>query len=118
MAQLWIVRLLLSVYENIVHHHFGVSSGCCASSRQSASLTGARAKSLAIRLANAKAFALYQCQPFRDGQPAHFVDGRWVWTHEQGYGSGDIEATVELAADGSTRSVDVQLLDSKSPILF
>jgi hypothetical protein len=88
----------------------------CASSRPSASLTAEQAKSLAMRLANDKAFTLYHCQPFRDGQPAHFVAGHWIWTDQQGFGHGDVQATVELAADGSTHSVDVQLLDSKNPV--
>ena len=85
----------------------------CASSRQIASLTAEQAKSLAIRLANEKAFALYHCQPFRDGQPPHFKAGHWIWTEQQGFGHGDIQATVELAADGSTHDVDVQLFDSR-----
>ena len=84
----------------------------CASSHQHASLTAQQAKSLAIRLANDKAFALYHCQPFQDGQPAHFVAGHWIWTDQQGFGHGDVQAKVELAADGSTHDVDVQLFDS------
>ena len=88
----------------------------CASSRQSASLTPQQAKTLAVQAANEKAFTLYHCRPFRDGQPAHFVAGHWVWTDRQGFGHADIEATVELAADGSRRGVDVQLLDSESPV--
>ena len=85
----------------------------CASTRQSASLTAAQAKSVAMRLANDKASILYHCQPFRDGQPARFVAGHWVWMGRQGYGHDDFQATVEIAANGSTNSVDVQLLDSK-----
>lgn len=88
----------------------------CASSRQSASLTAEQAESLAMRLANDKALTLYHGQPFRDGQPAHFAGGHWIWTDEQGYGSGDIEAIVELAANGSTNSVDVKLFDSKNQL--
>ena len=84
----------------------------CASSPQSASLTAEQAKTLAMRLANDKAATVYHCQPFRDGQPAHFVAGHWVWTDLQGFGRGDIQATVELAADGSTHTVDLKLLDN------
>jgi uncharacterized protein YcfL len=84
----------------------------CASTRQSASLTAEQAKTVAMRLANDKAFTLYHCQPFRDGQPARFVAGQWVWVDYQGFGYGDIQATVELAADGSTHSVDLKLLVS------
>ena len=88
----------------------------CESSRQSASLTAEQAKTVAIRLANDKASTLYHCQPFRDGLPAQFAADRWVWVEQQGYGHGDIQATVELAADGSTNNVDIQLLDSQNPL--
>ena len=85
----------------------------CTSTHQTASLTADQAKAVAIRLANDKASTVYHCQPFRDGQPARLVAGHWVWTDLQGYGRGDIQATVELAADGSTHKVEVQLLDSQ-----
>ncbi len=88
----------------------------CASSRQSASLTAGQAKILAVQLANEKALTDYGCQPFRDGQPAHFVAGRWIWTGQQGYGQGDIQAKVELASDGSTHNVELQLLDGRALI--
>ena len=81
---------------------------------KSASLTAEQAKTVAMRLANDKASALYHCQPFRDGQPARFVAGQWVWVDLQGFGHSDIQATVELAADGSTNSVDLKLLDSRN----
>ena len=68
---------------------------------------------IALRLANDKASTVYHSQPFSSGQPAHFVNGRWVWVGRQGYGRGDIEATVELAANGSTNSVDLKLLDNQ-----
>jgi hypothetical protein len=85
----------------------------CASTRQNASLTAEQAKTVAMRLANDKAFTLYHCQPFRDGQPARFVAGHWIWVELQGFGNSDIQATVELAADGSTRNVNLQLLNSQ-----
>ena len=85
---------------------------------KSASLTAEQAKTVAMRLANDKAFTLYHCQPFRDGQPARFVAGQWVWVDLQGFGHGDIQATVELAADGSTNSVDLKLLDSRNLLPF
>jgi len=87
----------------------------CASKPHSASLTAEQAKSAAMRLANDKASAFYHCQPFRDGKPAQFVAGHWVWVGRQGYGHGDFQATVELAADGSTNNVDLQLCDSQVP---
>ena len=67
----------------------------------------------AIRLANDKAFAVYHCQPFHDGQPAHFIAGQWVWTEQQGYGVDDVKATVELAVNGSTNSVVIEFLDNR-----
>jgi hypothetical protein len=86
----------------------------CTSTHQSASLTADQAKAVAMRLASDKAWAVYHCQPFRDGQPAHLVAGHWVWTGQQGYGRCDIQATVELAMDGSTQNVDLQLLDNRA----
>jgi hypothetical protein len=88
----------------------------CTGSRQSASLTAEQARSLAIKLANDKALALYHCQPFRDGQPAQFVAGHWIWTGRQGFGHADVQATVELAEDGSAHNVDVKLFDSTNPV--
>jgi hypothetical protein len=85
---------------------------------KSASLTAEQAKTLAIRLANDKALTLYNRQPFRDGQPARFVAGQWVWDDLRGFGHGDIQATVKLAADGSTISVDLKLLDSRNQKSF
>jgi hypothetical protein len=85
----------------------------CTSTRQTASLTADQAKAVALQLANDKASSIYHCQPFRDGQPARVVAGHWVWTEQRGYGQGDIQAIVELAMDGSTHSVDVQLLDNR-----
>jgi hypothetical protein len=67
-----------------------------------------------MRLANDKASTLYQHQPFVAGQSAQFVAGHWLWVARQGFGRGDIQATVELAADGSTNNVDLQLFDSQN----
>jgi hypothetical protein len=86
----------------------------CESSRQSASLTTQQATTTAMRLANDKASTLYQHQPFVAGQSAQFVAGHWLWVARQGFGRGDIQATVELAADGSTNNVDLQLFDSQN----
>src|SRR5262245_24565063 len=86
----------------------------CTSSRQSSSLTAEQAKALAMRLANDKASTDYHCQPFRDGRPAHFTAGYWVWTDREAYGHGDIEARVELAPDGSPHTVELRLLDSRA----
>jgi hypothetical protein len=77
-------------------------------------LTAEQATAVAVRLANEKALALYQHQPFVAGQPAQSVAGHWLWVARQGYGHGDIQATVELAADGSTNRVDLQLFDSQN----
>src|ERR1039457_1605375 len=86
----------------------------CESSRQSASLTTEQATTIAMRLANDKASTLYQHQPFVAGQPAQFVAGHWLWVARQGFGNGDIQATVELAAEGTTNHVDIQLSDSQN----
>ena len=89
----------------------------CASTHQSASLTAEQATTVAMRLANDKASTFYQHQPFVAGQPAQFVAGHWLWVVRQGFGRGDIQATVELAADGSTNNVDLQLFDSQNQLL-
>ena len=89
----------------------------CESSRQSASLTADQAKTLAMRLANDKAATLYHSQPFVAGQPAQFVADHWLWVARQGFGRGDIQATVELAMDGSTNKVDLQVFESQEPSL-
>jgi len=86
----------------------------CTSTHQTSSLTADQAKTVAMRLANERASKIYHCKPFRDGQPASLVAGHWVWTDLQGYGRGDIQATVELAMDGSTRNVDLQLLENRA----
>jgi hypothetical protein len=84
----------------------------CASSPPAAGLTAEEAKALARQFANEKAFRLYRVQPFREGQAASFKAGRWVWTDRRGVGQMDMQVTVELAADGSTNSVDLKVFDS------
>jgi len=83
------------------------------SSLRSAPITAAQAETLAVRLANDKADKLFHHRPFQDDQPAHLVAGHWVWVGRQGYGRGDFQTTVELAANGSTNNVDLQCLDSQ-----
>jgi hypothetical protein len=90
----------------------------CASSRQSPSLSAEQAATQAVGLANDKAFAVYHTRPFQLEQPAQFVAGHWIWSDRQGFGHGDFQASVELAADGTPQKVDVTFLDSRSrPIL-
>ena len=89
----------------------------CGSMQPKASLTAEQARTVVTQLANARADALYHCQPFQDGQPVQFMQGRWIWSDSHGFGHGDIEAKVELAADGSTNSVKVQFLPDQSPLL-
>src|SRR3974390_3195422 len=86
----------------------GVGSG------QNASLTSDQATSLAIKLANLKADTTYHFQPFHDGHPARFIRGLWVWCDARGYGRGDVQATVELAANGSTNNVDIEFFDNQN----
>jgi len=90
----------------------------CGSLQPKASLTAEQARTVAMQLANVKANALYHCQPFQDGQPVRFVQGHWMWTENRGLGQGDIEAMVELAADGSTNSVKVEFLDNRNLLMF
>jgi hypothetical protein len=84
--------------------------------RHSVPLTNEKASDLARSLANAKAQELYACQPFNDGPTARFDKGLWVWHDQRGRGLVDYEATVELAADGTVKRVDVDLL-STQPLL-
>lgn len=86
---------------------FGLILMGCASARPRASLTAEQAKVVAVRLANDKAATICHRQPFRDGEPATLVSGHWIWRE---LAPGDIEATVELAADGSTNSVAINIL--------
>ena len=79
----------------------------CTSMRPSASLSAGQATALAVQLANDKASTICHRKPFLDGQPAAFVSGRWTWRE---LAPGDVEATVELAADGSTNSVAINIL--------
>jgi hypothetical protein len=93
----------------------------CEGSRQSTPLTAEQATTYAMRLANDKAYTLFQHRPFVASQPAQFLAGHWLWVARQESERGDIDATVKLAADGSTNSVDLQFLNSHiepSPRLF
>jgi hypothetical protein len=83
----------------------------CRRSPPSAALTAPQAQALAMQLANEKADALFHQWPFHDSRPAEFAEGRWTWTAKQGWGTSDFHAKVELASDGSTNSVDVQLFN-------
>ena len=89
----------------------------CVGTRPGPRLTIEQATALAVQLANGKAATLYQCQPFSDGRPAQFAARHWVWTDRRGVGHQDIQATVELAADGSTNRVDLKVLDSINRIM-
>jgi hypothetical protein len=83
----------------------------CQSSTPSHSLTADTAESMCVQLANSKADSMIHRQPFRARQLARFEDGRWIWTDTSGAGSLDFKAKVELAANGSTNNVDIQILD-------
>lgn len=88
----------------------------CASKRPVASLNAEQAKTVAIQLANDQAFKRYQCQPFQAGEPARLIAGQWIWASHQGFGHGDLQATVKLASDGSTNQVDLQLFYNLVPL--
>ncbi len=83
----------------------------CESSRTKTWLTPEQATALCLQLANDKAEAVYHRRPFENKQPAKFEDGRWLWTGIEGVGLLDYHAKVQLAADGSTNSVDIRLTD-------
>ena len=87
--------------------------GCSSSTPRPSTLTSDQAGVLAQQLANEKAQALFNCQPFHNGPPAQFVQGHWAWHDLRGKGSGDIEATVEFATDGGKPNVNVARLDSR-----
>lgn len=84
-----------------------------ATTTATAALTDAQATRLATRLANDRAAVLFNCQPFHDGQPANLANGHWHWKQ---LCAGDYEATVELAANGSTNTVRVDWLDPSAAI--
>jgi hypothetical protein len=86
----------------------------CGKSQPKASLSAEQAATEAIRLANDKAFALYQSRPFQPGKPAQFVAGHWIWSDQRGFGYGDIQATVELTTNGAPQNVHVSVLDNRA----
>src|ERR1041385_3761917 len=88
--------------------------GCTSNSPHASRLTADQAQALAQKLANEKAQILYHCQPFRNAPPASFVQGHWTWHDRRGQGNGDMEATVEFAADGSAPQVNVTWLDGRA----
>ena len=90
-----------------------VMAGCTSTLSHVEAITSQEAKRLAQQMANEKAQGLYACRPFQNGAPARLDDSQWIWSDRRPYGSGDIEATVILSTDGSPRSVDVVLLDSR-----
>ncbi len=81
----------------------------CAGTPPSTLLNANQAGKLSSQLANNKAFTLYHCVPFLAGRPARFEGGHWLWSDQEGFGHGDLQATVELAADGSTNRADLHL---------
>ena len=93
----------------------------CTSTRPNTSLTAEQVKAVAIKLANDKAFQLYHCQPFdvkAIRQPgccvASFWQGHWVCMTQQRLSiDADIRATIELAADGSTNNVNLQIFKDR-----
>ena len=81
-------------------------------------MTAEQATRLARDLANERAKVLHGCEPFTDTAGARWVEGRWIWHDRRGYGRVDFEATVDFAADGSARRVEVILLDSRATFEF
>jgi hypothetical protein len=81
----------------------------CRSLPPAGSFTSSQASSLSVQLANAKAEVRYGHQPFQGGQPATFEVGHWAWSEKCGFGTADIRAVVDLAADGSTNNVSIEM---------
>ena len=92
-------------------------AGCSTTGPHTSPLIAEQAGALAQRLANEKAQALYNCQPFRNGPPAQFVQGHWTWHDLKAQGQGDAEATVEFKADGTEPKVKVIWLDSRPRLM-
>ena len=86
----------------------------CSTAPKNSALTAEEARSLAQQLANQEAQRLYICQPFINPPPAKFVNGHWTWHCLQSCGQGDLDATVEFAANGADPKVSVSQLDSRS----
>jgi hypothetical protein len=82
----------------------------CISTHPKAAITAEQAGTIATQLANDKAFSLYHCRPFQDGQPARCVAGHWIWIARQGLGHTDIEAHVKLAANGVANKGDCSVM--------
>ena len=87
--------------------------GCSTTSHQHQRLSVVEAKALAQQLANDAAFTRYGCRPFHEGQSPRFEQGGWVWSDRSGYGKGDLEALVMIAADGSTHEVNFDVLTNE-----
>src|SRR5436190_876124 len=87
--------------------------GCTPDKPNTTALSAGQATDLALRLANEKAQALYQCRPYTNGPAARLVEGFWVWRDRRGQGQVDFEAKVKFATNGSDPSVSVVLLDSR-----
>jgi hypothetical protein len=88
-------------------------AGCSTTAPRTSTLTAEQAGVLAQQLANDKAQTLYNCQPFRNAPPAQFVQGHWTWHQQQAQGLGDVDATVEFAANGAEPKVSVVQLESR-----
>ena len=88
---------------------FAFTLAGCRNLPPAGSLTSVQATALSVQLANAKAEVLYSHQPFQGGQPAKFEAGHWFWSEKRGFGTADICAVVELAVDGSTNNVSIEM---------
>jgi hypothetical protein len=88
------------------------SAGCVTKTKQIPPLTSKQAKIVAVQLANDEARKSYKCQPFTNDRPIVFRDDKWLWTSQVGCGHYNVEAVVELAANGLTNRVRLQLFDN------
>jgi hypothetical protein len=107
--QAGIVNELLKNMKRSMFLFLGVGLVGCCSSSPVPPLSQQEAGVLCLQLANAKTEALYGHQPFQSGVLPKFQGGQWVWSEKNAYGTADVLGTVELAADGSTNDVSIEV---------
>ena len=107
------LKAIVKVMDLMKEAGIGRAALGSGSTPRSTTLTAEQAGALAQQLANEEAQALYNCQPFRNGQPAELAQGKWVWHDRRTRGTVDIEATVRFALDGTDPDVKVTPQDSR-----
>jgi hypothetical protein len=77
------------------------------------------ASKVAAQFANDDCQRRFGISPFKPsaGTPS-FSDGRWHWKAISGYGRGDLIADISFTEDGLSRSVRVDLTDSRRGLRY